>query len=283
MGKSLNFCLSMLVTALVLTDCQSPDTLYRKIHTPEEQKKLAIQLIDGRGGYYQGAPGHQLILQEALSLDSTNADVWRELGVAYLKRGFASQFPHYYGKAADINPLSWQGWRGYLYLYFYRDYERALADFNATDILTPDIVDYPQSISVDYMRGICHLQLGAYQTSIDFFQKHIDYESKTVGWEYIEPITFLLKGIAAQKAGQSDLARAAFEEGNKLDPSNADLLYQLGKLHLQSGELGKAHQLLQQAKTQWLQGNFNQRPYVEEFYQTYLEDIEVLLPEKIRR
>lgn len=268
----------LLFGLIVVFSCQKHPALYKKDFTAEEKKKLAISLVDGLGNYYQGTPAQQFLLREALRHDSTNAQVWRELGVPYLKRGLAHEaMSKYYARAVELDPVGWQGWRGYLYLYFYRDYEHALADFNATDTLTPDFVDYPQSLSVDYMRGICYLQMEEFEQAVDFFDQHIAYETETTGFDYIDSKTFLYKGIAQLKMEQPEPAKSTFEQGLLIDPTNADLLFWLGKTLYQLEEADEARVKLEEARAQFLKGNHNQRPYVEEFYQTYLKEIDAQL------
>lgn len=263
----------LLCSCFLFYNCTDQYSYYKKGFTEAEKKALPKKLVNGIFLYYQGTPEQQFLLQEAMSYDDTYADIYRELGVPYLKRGIAEKFPHYYGKAADLNPLDWLGWRGYLYLFFYRDYERALADFIEADQLTPDVVDYPQSMNIDFMKGICHLKMGEQKEAIEYFNKQIAYETKTVGLEYIESITFLYKGIAYWEMNQLNEAKEAFETGATIDSNNADLPYWLAKLALKEGQADKASKHLSKAKTQFLNGYFNRRNYVESFYQTYLTDI----------
>ena len=173
LSLSLSLLLSLLLSLILsLPSCTpSGDTRYRKTYTTEEQRQLARQLVAAVGTRNQGTPAEQMLLREARRLDPTNAAVYQQLGDPYLYRGLVTAFPNYYGKAVQLDPLAWTGWRGYLYLYNYRDYGRALADFDATDLITPGVVDYPQSTSVDYMRGVCYLRLGRYHRAIEYFPK----------------------------------------------------------------------------------------------------------------
>ena len=266
-----------LLLLVLLTSCgQQRHDWYRKSFSPEEQTSLAKTLTDGISNYYQGSPGSQMLLEEARGHDPRNALVYREIGVPFLKRGIASAFPHYYGKAADLDPLGWTGWRGYLYLYFYRDYERVLTDFNRLDTITPGVVDYPQSISVDFMRGICYLQLGQYEPAISYFDQHIAYETGITGFKYIAPETFLFRGIAYLKMGQPTAAVESFKTGLSLEDDNADLMYWLAKTHAQQGRTAEARSYLAQARQAFAKNNYNRIPYVEEFYQLYESDLEAL-------
>lgn len=261
------------ILGLVIS-CTRPTDFYKKDFTKAEQKELAEQLIGGRGFYYQGSEGELLILQESFNYDSTNGTIWREFGVPYLKRGFASEWRNYYDKAVEIDPLNWAGWMGYLHLYFYRDYENAIKNFDHTDELTPGIVDYPQSMSVDYMRGICYLKLDKYKEALAYFNKHIEYEKNSTGIEYIGSHTHLYKGITLMRMNQFDKATEAFELGLAYNKDNSDLMFWLSKLKHRNGEHVLALTMIRKAIIQFEKGHFNSRPYTEDFFQTYLLDLE---------
>ena len=275
-----NLMLLPFLLLILFTSCgQQRQQWYKKSFTPEEQTTLAKTLADGIRNYDQGSPGSQLLLEEARALDPNNALVYREIGVPYLHRGIASAFPHYYSKAANLDPLGWTGWRGYLYLYFYHDYERALSDFNRLDTITPGVVDYPQSVSVDFMRGICYLQLGHYELAISYFDQHIEYETGITGFKYIDPETFLFRGIAYLSMGQPTAAIQSFETGLSLEDYNADLMYWLAKTHAQEGHTAQARNYLAQAQKAFAKKDYNRRRYVEEFYQLYETDLIALAEE----
>lgn len=271
MVRSSICCLSL---SLLLSACQSPDEAgYRKSYTAEERRELARRLVAGVGTRNQGTPAEQMLLREARRLDPHHAAVYQQLGDPYLYRGLVTAFPIYYGKAVQLDPLAWTGWRGYLYLYLYRDYGRALADFDATDIITPDVVDYPQSTSVDYMRGVCYLQLGRYYQAIEYFDRHIEREVEVVGPRYIAPETFLYRGIAYLGLADTVAALDSFAEGRALNPDNADLHYWLAKVHYERGDLALAQRYLSSAEAEFAARNFNRRFYGEAFYPLYEEDL----------
>jgi tetratricopeptide (TPR) repeat protein len=270
--------LAFLFLLCCFLSCQPPVELvyYEKTFSPEEQKTLATTLVQGISNYYQGSPAEQMLLREALAYDSTNAKVVREIGVPYLKRGIATAFPHYYGKAAELDPLGWTGWRGYLYLYFYRDYERAIQDFNATDVLTPNQVDYPQSLSVDYLRGIAYLMQKDYQRALRYLDKHIAYEAGITGIDYVSPKAFLFKALAQRGLDQRAAALATLEQGSEITPYNADLLFWQAKILEELGQVAAAYPFLERAEAAYAAKDYNRHFYVEEFYQLYPEDFEAL-------
>ena len=262
---------------LLLFSCRPREDFYKKTFSEKEKAKLAEQLISARGYYYQGSPGEQLLLLESKNMNPNSGTLWREFGVPYLKRGMATEFYDFYQKAVELDPLGWTGWRGYLYLYFYRDYKRAITDFDQTDLLTPNVVDYPQSLSVNYMRGICYLMLEDFEKAIEYFEIHFNHESQSTGIEYIGANAFVYKGLAHWKAGDPQAAQAIFEAGLKYNPSNADLMFWKAKLLFEEkNEHTRSLRLIRNAIVLFKKNNFNSRPYTEDFYQLYLPQLEDL-------
>ncbi|GJM31485.1 MAG: hypothetical protein DHS20C18_04860 [Saprospiraceae bacterium] len=273
-----------LLALLTMTCCNRSIDLYSRSYSTVEQQKLAQQFLAGVGTYYyQGSPQEIFLIKEGLKYNPNSASLWREFGAPTIKRGFARASYIYYGKAVDLDPLEWQGWRGYLYLYFYRDYQRALADFNATDTLTPNFIDYPQSTSVDFMRGICYLQLGEYDQALTFFEQHIEAEIGMVGEAYIDSRVFLFEGIAYFKLDKLDQAIKSFNRGLRVhEEKNADLWYWLAKSLMKKGQLSLAATALERAEEMYKRGYFHERSYVEEFYETYPAMIANLQEELVR-
>lgn len=261
---------------IIFFSCNDRSDFYKK-EIPYPDSKIASEnIMRGSYNYYQGSVQQQILLDKAIELDPDNANAWRSQGIAYLKRGLAAECDYYYQKAIPKDPLAWQGYRGYTYLYFYRDYKRALADFNALDILTPDVVDYPQSTSVDYMRAICYLKLGDNDKAIEYLEHHIAEELSTVEEKYVDSKSFLFQGIAYHHKGQYEKAAAKYKRALQHAPENSDLWYWLAKTSLAAGDTAAANIAIEKADTQFKKGNFNKRNYVAEFFQTYQPDIDEL-------
>ncbi|WKN46344.1 tetratricopeptide repeat protein [Tunicatimonas pelagia] len=261
--------------------CQSdPENWYQKEFTDDEKLQLSKQLafMVGSGYYYnQGTVPDQFLIDEALKYNAENAVAWRERGIPYLKRGFPYEMHTYYQKVIEYDPVQWQGWRGYLYLYFYRDYERAIADFNATDTLTPDFTDYPQAQSVDYMRGLCYYGLEDYSMALQFFTRYVDEVTQEKDESFVDTYAFLYRGLTHEKLNQPDDALADFDRALKYYPQLSDCYYHKSRIHYQRGENAQALQLVQEAEKYFQQGYFHLRPYVEVQEQIYQYDIDQLI------
>jgi len=280
LNNSIFFLLILLILSTFIA-CQSDPVLYKREFSEEEKLKLTDQMVVNiREKFGQGSVAEAMVVEEGIRLYPQKAELYRVKGIPYLKRGFAVEFQQLYSKAAALDPLNWQGHRGYMYLYFYRDYERAIADFDAMDALTPNFVDYPQATSVHFMRAVAYLGLEDYDTALDYFDKHITEELRTTTEDFIDLKTFVFQGIAHYKKGDIAAARNSFARGNKNTPYNADLWYWTAKLALERGDKKAAQSAIEKAAIQFKKEYFNKRPYVEEFFQIYEGDI-AELQEKI--
>lgn len=260
-------------------------------HLSEEERKQLSKDIwyeelskHGFNGPFQGTPKSETLLDKIIELDSNNCDALREKSVPYLKRGIPHRWKTFFDKAVACDSIKWQPWRGYLYLYFYRDYDKAIADFNASDRLTPNYIDAPQGQSVNYWRGMAYLGKSDYQNSINYFQIHIKTELEEVGEEWIEPSTFLYLGIAQYE--QNDYEEAAINLSKVLNYNNgnsADANYYLSLIDLETGNIEDAERHLKASMANYEKGYFRYRDYVEEIRQIYAKDLTDLQKEIERR
>ena len=154
-------------------------------------KKRSMECFKHGLYYYQGTQESINAFAKAIELDPTHAESWRELSIPFLKRGMPHLWKKYIDKAVELDPITWQGYRGYNYLWFYRDYKKAIADFDATDTLTPKFTDAPQGHSVNYWRGIAYLGLKDYKNCIAYFDLHIQIEIDELGEDKVTQLSLL--------------------------------------------------------------------------------------------
>lgn len=271
MARLLKYCLNILV-GLFLFNCTDKDAVYR---SQEERRKRAGKVFKSGSHLPQGSPKSMTRIEEAISIDSTYAAALRELSVAYLKRGIPHKWKEHYDKAVYHDPQTWVPWRGYLYLWFYRDYKKAIADFNASDTLTI-YIDYPQGHSVDFWRGIAYLGLKDYTNSIAYWNKHITKETEDSGEDWVELEAFLYRGIAYYESGHYDKALEDFNKVITYFKQTADAKFHKAKILFENGQSEMATLLLDEAIADFNAWYYNNRPYVETLRQIYLSDLETL-------
>lgn len=277
MEKSLKLFLSLF---LMIT--KSCDIKYLK--QEERNRKAAFkwqEFLDAHG-YYQGSPQNMKAIEEILKLNSNHCEALRERSIPYLKRGIPKKWKKYMDQAVSCDSTRWIGWRGYLYLYFYRDYAKAIADFDATDTLTPGFIDAPQGHSVDYWRGHAYLGTKNYEKSIYYYQKHIAHVTQKFGEDWVEPDAFLNIAIAHYENKALDSMPYYLDKAlNYYQDKSADSKYYYALYHKSNGDSLKALNYLDGGIEDFLGGNYKRRNYNEEIRQIYVEEL-IALEEKLK-
>jgi tetratricopeptide (TPR) repeat protein len=272
MEKSLKYYLSIicLVSFFSCKNEVSNLNTTQNIELAEKTYQDAIQ-------FHQGSTAFQNGIADAVKINPKYEAAIYELSVAHLKRGMPHKWLPQYNKAVKLDSIERIPWRGYLYLWFYRDYKKAIADFDASDTLTPKFIDAPQGHSVDYWRGIAYLGLKDHTNSIRYFDKYIAEEIEESGEDWVEVTAFLYKGIAHYEIDEYDKALVAFNKQLQYSRNlSADAKYYKALIYREQEKIEKAKSELNLAIKDFEIGYFNSRPYVETLRQIYREDLENL-------
>lgn len=272
MEKSLKYYLSILLLTTIFISCNKDISNLSEAEREKRSTELYRDAESFHGG--QGAPFIMTKLEEAVLMDPNNCDALRELSVAYLKRGLIDEWKIKFDKAAKCDPKIWVPWRGYLYLQFFRDYEKAIADFDASDTLTPNFTDAPQGQSVDYWRGIAYLGLKDYENSIKYLDLYIQEETEKNGEDWAEPTAFLYRGIANYERKKFE---AALEDFDKMILYNknktADGNYYKALVLFEENKCVEAKKEIDTAIANYELGYYNKHDYTEVLKQIYIQDL----------
>src|SRR5690606_35142215 len=103
--------------------------------------------------------------EKAIEYDQDNSDAWMERSVSFNKAGDFHKGFEYLDKAVELDPKLHLGYRGWIRLRKMRDYDKALADFDRLDSLTPNFVD----ANIDFLRGECYFGKKDYPKAIEMF------------------------------------------------------------------------------------------------------------------
>lgn len=272
MEKSLKYYLSIICLVSFFSCKNEVSNLYttQNIELAEKTYQDAIQFRQGSTAFQNG-------IADAIKINPKYDEAVNELSVAYLKRGLPHKWKPQFDKAVKLNPKEWIPWRGYLYLWFYRDYKKAIADFDTSDTLTPNFIDAPQGHSVDYWRGIAYLGLKDHTESIRYFDKYIAKEIEESGEDWVEVTAFLYKGVAYYEIGKYDKALVAFNKQLQYSRNlSADAKYYKALIFKDQKKNEAAKTTLDSAIEDFNSGYFNSRAYVETLRQIYRQDLENL-------
>ena len=270
MEKSLKFYLSLSLV-LLLFSCNDND------------KESSLVYLEYSQSFYQGTKENLNLLSKSIELDSENVDSWREFSIPFLKRGIPHIWKKNMDKSIEIDPKEWQAWRGYNYLWFYRDYKKAIADFDEADNVDANFIAQAQGHSVDYWRGIAYLGLKDYKNSNYYFDKLIEKETEETGEDWVEVTAFLFNGIAHYENNNDSLALHNIDKLLKYTNNNyADGNYYKALILEKNGNVKDAIELTNLAIENYEEGYYNYRGYVETLRQIYMEDL-LLLKERLTK
>ncbi|MCD8417219.1 hypothetical protein J2Q11_05945 [Tenacibaculum finnmarkense genomovar finnmarkense] len=271
MEKLLKLSLSISIVLIVIS-CKKETVL-----NASEKRTLAEKRYEKAVQFGQGSTPFQNGIAEAVAIDSTYEQAIYELSVAHLKRGMPHKWKPQYNKAVKLDSIKKIPRRGYLYLWFYRDYKKAIADFDMSDVLTPNFIDAPQGLSVDCWRGIAYLGLNDYQKAIFYFDKYIKKEIKDFSENSVDVTAFLYQGIAYLELENYAKAEASFNKMIKNSYGfSADAKYYKALILSKKGKTKEAKVMLNSALKDFNDGYYNKRPYIEALRQLYLGDYQEL-------
>ena len=216
-------------------------------------------------------------LKRGLELAPKSDEAYRRLGGAYVAVGQKDLAIEALAKAVEINPYFWgnQNSLGQAYLSF-GDYEHALKAYQQVIQLEP------QNPNGYTNAGAAYAYLGRYEESISTFKKALELQPDPQTYSSLGTAYFLSKryseavlmfekavemnpseqammgnlGDGYRWAGQQDKANLTYKKAialvNKdlqVDSRNSTLLGQMALYYAKSGELAKARELLQRAKS----------------------------------
>lgn len=203
-----------------------------------------------------------------------NYEILHAIAVQNLKNGNYEIAFDRLTKAANLNDEVY-GYFGWVMLYYFRDYERALTYLDIYDSLTPNFSDAPVGENIDYLRGLAHLQLGEFQKAIHCFDRYISETTFEVGEDWVEAFTFYYKGIGLFKLGEFDKAKENFNLAIKYDDTYTESYYYL---YLSMKSLQEPEEdcikIINKAKDLASKGLFQTNAYINYFYPVSMDMID---------
>jgi len=265
---------TLLFFVLIISSCDESSGFFL---SQKKRMALADKKFEKIKDVLQGSPEAMILLEEVIALNPNHCEAIRELSIPYLKRGMPHKWKPIMDRAVACDPKTWQGYRGYLYLYFYRDYKKAIADFNATDSLTPNYIDAPQGHSVDFWRGHAYFGLKEYEQSIYYYKKHIAKVTEESGEDWVEVNAFLYLGIALFEMGKLEESKRYIDKTLLYaENKSAEAHYYKAQILMKLGQKGQALVHINQSLKDFKSKYYNRRNYVESIRQVYVEEIEEL-------
>jgi len=192
-----------------------------------------------RGMLYRGSGKYQAAIEEfeaVLSIDSLNADAYRELGNAYADAKQPAKAEEAYKRAIEIRPKDWTVHNS-LAGFYYRTMrnEEALEIWKRVTELAPDV-----SVGYSNLGVVYFMRLERWRDAINFFERALQIDSSNYK-------TYKNLGAAYYYDGLYERSAHAYERSLKLNPKDCGVLGGLGAAYREMGSQKFANEAYEEA------------------------------------
>jgi len=231
----------------------------------------------GRQGNYYGNfdKGNALIAYAFSKRDSIVAHDFQSWSVLNSKNGNYAIAIEKLEKAVEMDFREEADYYGWLLLYYYRDYEKALPILEQYDALTPNFSDAPMGEDIHYLKGLCQMQMNHYENAIAEFDTYINNLAATHGEDFVDVYTFVQKGRCLSKLGRHEEAIPSYKKAINYYKNCSEAYYFMGLTQLEMDEKEKACENFNIALDLINKGYKSSDNYVEYFHEIYPQQIEL--------
>lgn len=219
--------------------------------------------------------GNELAKKCIAKNDSITAGNWHAYSVQNTKNGNYAEAIYGLENSLAIAPQEMEGYYGWVLLYYYRDYQRALLHLNHYDSLTPNAVDAPVGENIHFLKGLCYYQLNQYEKSIEEFNINAAFELKSFGKKNVNAYIYFYIARNYEKLNNLKLAETYYKKAIKTAQFPVEANYYLGMMYkYKKDNRTKAMTHFLNAY-HFLQDGYKQQDiYVELFDEVYLSQID---------
>jgi tetratricopeptide (TPR) repeat protein len=246
----------------------------------EEKHFTKRQILDM--GTYISYHGNDKCGNELMNLciaknDSITAGDWHAYSVQNTKHGNYAEAIQALEKSLAINAKEMEGYYGWVLLYYYRDYEKALKHLNHYDDLTPQDVDAPVGENIHFLKGLCYFQIGQYLNAIKEFEINEKFEISHFGQKNCNTYIYFYIARNYEKMNDFKKAEIYYKKAIKQSQFPVEANYYLGILNIKNQKTKLGTKRLQSALSFIKQGYKQQDIYIELFDEVYQPQIEEAL------
>ncbi|MFD2551716.1 hypothetical protein ACFSQP_07805 [Bizionia sediminis] len=258
----------------LLISCLNLSLLLCLFSCKTDQDKAKEAYNFGMHYFEEGSVGRVNALIRALECDTSFTPAAFELANTYLKRGLLQQWRSYINQAVMSDSVQYLPFRGYAYLWYFKDYKKALSDFNSLKNSDVKLTKLPEAVNLNYWRGIAYLGAENYRQSVASFSAFLQTTNTQSTAKQNIATAYLYRGIALYKMKAYKKARNNFSKLLEYSTFNqADAFYYLALIAKQERAIHVARKHINSALVAYKAGHYNKRPDVETLHQIYLEDL----------
>lgn len=241
------------------------------------QPRMYYSLRAGYGSQLQWL-GHEEkgtgVIEKAFAkLGEVSGATYHAASIQNTKNGNYDQAIKYLEKAVALNPEEGDGYYGWVLLYYYRDYKKALIHLERADERTPSFTEYVGDVNIIYAKALCHKQLGNYEKAISFFQSAIADELKNHSKEWVTHEMYFQLGRTYHLMGKQLEALDCYNKAIDKWGGSSESIYYKGISEIEMGiDSGCGH--LEEALIKVKKGLKSMDTYVRQFDEIYVAQVE---------
>ena len=243
--------------------------------------QLIYALLIGVGSidayYGNNERGNKIMSYSLSKIKKPNENMFHAISVQNTKNGNYNIAIPALEKAYEINPKEVGPYYGWVLMYYYHDYKKALTILNIFDNSTPQFSDYPMGECIHYLKGLAHKELGNNEEAIKEFDISINNEIKQHGESWIDYQIYLNKGISLLNLNRNKEAILEFNNTLKNYDKCSEAYYFMGLSNLKLGSTELACINFKKADELISQGYKSSDVYVELFHEIYKQQIDEVL------
>jgi len=179
--------------------------------------------------------GVSVIESSFAKLGDVPASTFHAASIQNTKNGNYDQAIDYLEKAVALEPDEADEYYGWVLLYYYRDYKKALFHLERADKRTPSFTEYVGDVNIIYAKGLCYKQLGDYEKAKAYFELAIADELKNHNEEWVTHNMYFHLGRTFHLMGQRERAILNYEKAILKWDGSAESIYYKGIAQIELG------------------------------------------------
>lgn len=218
--------------------------------------------------------GNEIINYSLSKWDSVSAEIYHAKSVLNTKNGNYSIAIEALENAYKLNPKGVCAYYGWVALYYYRDYEKALSLLEKCDSYTPNFSDAPMGEDIHYLKGLTQMALGRYKKAINEFDIYIQNLVLSHGEEFVDLYTYIQKGRCQSKLGLFEESILTYKRALHFSKLCSEAYYFMGLSQISINQKDSACLSLNSSLDLIKRGYKSSDTYVEYFHEIYIQQVE---------
>lgn len=224
--------------------------------------------------------GNEMIEESIKNSENFSASDYHSVSVQNTKNGNYDEAIGYLEKASELNPKEVDSYYGWVLLYYYKDFEKALFHLNRFDDSTPDVVDYASDDNILYAKGLCYKEMGNYPKALELFSQAIQSELEMHDENWISQAMYFQKARTLHLLGEQEKAIEFYDKSIKVWDKSSESFYFKGLAQIELKDSIAGYQNLDSALSLIRKGYKTSDGYVELFDEVYQAEIEEAISKK---